>query len=291
MAKTTIRVGSRDSALAVKQSHLVMETIQNPEIGLELVTMKTTGDKILDRTLDKIGGKGLFVKELDEALLENQVDITVHSGKDLPMELNPALPLVAFSKRVDPLDALVFPEGAEGLDDSLPIGCASKRRAIYLQKLYPEATVAPIRGNLQTRLAKLDKGEYGALVLAVAGLKRLGLEHRISRIFTPEEMLPACGQGILAVQGRAGENHTFLQPFHCLESETCILAERAFAGYLDGGCSSPVAAYATLEGETITIRGLYVDKKNTPIEGIISGPAQEGVILAEQLAKQLKEGK
>lgn len=286
------RVGSRDSALAVAQSHMVMEAIakSHPHLSLELVTMKTTGDKILDRPLDKIGGKGLFVKELDEALVEYQVDITVHSGKDLPMELKETLPLVAFSKREDPRDVLVLPRGAEGLDTTKPIGCSSKRRGIFLQTLYPEATVAPIRGNLQTRLAKLDRGEFGGLVLAAAGLKRMGLEHRISRIFTPEEMLPACGQGILAVQGRLGEDTSFLQGFHSKESEVCILAERAFTRYLDGGCSSPVAAYATLAGENLTIQGLYIDAHGNPHRGSVSGHVNTGISMAEGLARQLKEG-
>lgn len=292
MDRTSILVGSRDSKLAVKQSYLVMESIKktHPELPLELVTMKTTGDMILDRTLDQIGGKGLFVKELDEALLSHQVDVTVHSGKDLPMELNPQLPLVAFSPREIPFDALVLPVGQRELDLSLPIGCSSKRRALFLQQLYPTATVAPIRGNLQTRLSKLDGGHYGALVLAAAGLVRLGLEGRIARMFTPEEMLPACGQGILAVQGRLGEDHPYLSEFHSQESALCILAERGFTRYLDGGCSSPVASYATLEGETITISGLYVDGHGVPHRGTISGLATEGEKLAMSLAKQLKGG-
>ena len=156
-----LRIGSRESVLAVTQSQLVMEAIRafDPSIELELVTMKTTGDKILDRTLDKVGGKGLFVRELDAALLEGRVDITVHSCKDLPMETDPRLPLAAFSKREDPRDALVLPAGKTELDPSLPIGCASRRRAIQLAALYPDMEVAPVRGNVQTRLRKLDEGQ------------------------------------------------------------------------------------------------------------------------------------
>ena len=203
----TIRVGSRESRLAVVQSELVMDAIRaaHPEVGLELVTMKTTGDKILDRTLDKVGGKGLFVKELDAALLDGRVDLTVHSCKDLPMEEDPRIPLAGFSRREDPRDVLVLPQGAEELDPSRPIGCASARRAVQLRALFPGVAVAPVRGNVLTRLRKLDEGQFSALVLAAAGLKRLGLEERITRYFTVEELLPAAGQGILALQTRAGE--------------------------------------------------------------------------------------
>ena len=245
-----LRIGSRESVLAVTQSELVMEAIRafDPSIELELVTMKTTGDKILDRTLDKVGGKGLFVRELDAALLEGRVDITVHSCKDLPMETDPRLPLAGFSKREDPRDALVLPAGKTELDPSLPIGCASRRRAIQLAALYPDMEVAPVRGNVQTRLRKLDEGQYSALVLASAGLKRLGLEGRIARYFTAEEMIPAAGQGILAVQTRAGENYPCLAAVTDREGTICALAERAFVRVLDGGCSSPVGPTAWLTG-------------------------------------------
>ena len=161
----TIRVGSRESRLAVVQSELVMDAIRaaHPEVGLELVTMKTTGDKILDRTLDKVGGKGLFVKELDAALLDGRVDLTVHSCKDLPMEEDPRIPLAGFSRREDPRDVLVLPQGAEELDPSRPIGCASARRAVQLRALFPGVAVAPVRGNVLTRLRKLDEGQFSAL--------------------------------------------------------------------------------------------------------------------------------
>ncbi len=286
----TIRVGSRDSKLAVIQAEMVMSAIRtaHPELELELITMKTTGDKILDKTLDKIGGKGLFVKELDEALLEHQVDITVHSGKDLPMEIDPRLPLVAFSHRADPQDVLVLPLGTHTLNPQLPVGCSSQRRSIYLKRLYPELEIKPVRGNVQTRLRKLDEGEYSALILAAAGLRRLGLEERISRVFTPEEMLPAACQGILVVQGREGENHSYLNCFHSMEGGDCALAERAFTRRLDGGCSSPVAAYATVEGDTITITGLYVDEHCNTAQSTVVGSRSEGETLAIQLADKLK---
>lgn len=287
-----LTVGSRESRLAVAQSRLVMEALGacRPDIALELVTMKTTGDRILDRTLDKVGGKGLFVKELDLALRAGQVDLTVHSCKDLPMEIPADLPLAAFLRREDPRDALVLPLGAAEWDRSRPIGSASLRRALQLRQLFPGAEVRPVRGNVLTRLEKLDRGEYGALVLAAAGLKRLGLEGRISRFFAPEELLPAAGQGILAVQCRADMDMSFLEGLRDREAEICALAERAFVGALDGGCSSPVAAYAQVIGETVTVTGLYVDDANRMRRGSVSGPVSEGIALARGLAMELKEG-
>lgn len=258
-----IRIGSRDSRLAVIQSEMVIDSIRayDPTAEVELVTMKTTGDLMLDRPLSQIGGKGLFVKELDKALLEGRVDFTVHSSKDLPMDIPPELPLVAFSHRADPRDALVLPQGVDTLDPTRPIGCASLRRTLQLRKLFPHHQVAPVRGNVQTRLAKLDRGEYSALVLACAGLDRLGLENRISRRFPVEEMLPAAGQGILAVQSRADVDTSCLSLFHDPVAAVCLTAERAFVGALEGGCSSPVAAHATVDGDTVTLTGFYVDRE------------------------------
>ena len=250
--------------------------------------MKTTGDIILDRTLDKIGGKGLFVKELDAALLDGRVDLTVHSSKDLPMEIDPRLPLVAFSKRGDPRDVLVLPQGQETLDFSKPIGCSSLRRQLQLKKLFPEATVAPVRGNVLTRLQKLDRGEFSALVLAGAGLARLGLEHRISRYFSVEEILPAAGQGILAVQTRAGVDTACLKTFADNDGRDCLLAERAFVRTLDGGCSSPVAAFATVSGGTLSIKGMYVTPENTLYFERVSGPRNQGEALGAALAEEMR---
>ena len=286
-----LRIGSRDSLLAVIQSRLVMDALQaaHPDIELELVTMKTTGDKILDRTLDQVGGKGLFVKELDAALQAGRVDLTVHSCKDLPMDLPEDLPVVAFLRREDPRDVLVLPEGAAGWDVRLPAGSASPRRRVQLRELFPAAEVRPVRGNVQTRLRKLDEGGYGALVLAAAGLKRLGLERRISRYFEPEELLPAAGQGILAVQCRADMDRTVFDCLRDREAEICALAERAFVRALDGGCSSPIAAYARMVGDNVTVTGMYVDGAERVRKGTASGPAGEGEALARTLAKKLKE--
>ena len=287
-----VRIGSRESKLAVIQSELVMEYIRkaHPEMDVSLVTMKTTGDKILDKTLDKIGGKGLFVKELDKALMDGKSDLSVHSLKDMPMEIPEELPVVAFSVREDPRDVLVLPKGTEELDLTKPVGCSSKRRMLQFEKLCPGAIFKPVRGNVLTRLEKLDRGEYGALILAAAGLKRLGLEERISRYFEPEEMIPSAGQGILAVQGRDDEEYGFLEGYDDRESRICACAERAFVRTLDGGCSSPVAAHCRVEGDEIEIRGLYYSEdKNEFITGVVTGKADSSEKLAVDLAEKLKK--
>lgn len=285
-------IGSRESKLAVIQSEMVKAYIEEhaPMTQVEILTMKTTGDKILDKTLDKIGGKGLFVKELDKALLEKKSDISVHSLKDMPMEVPSELPLVAFSKREDPRDVLVLPQGETELDLTKPIGCSSQRRILQLKSIYPNAVCKSVRGNVQTRLSKLDSGEYSALILAAAGLKRLGLENRISRYFEPEEMIPAAGQGILAVQGRAGEDVSYLEGFQDEDGFYAATGERAFVKYLDGGCSSPIAAHGIIEEDTMTLLGLYYDEETGNYKkGSITGKKQEASKIGVTLAKQLQE--
>ena len=285
-----IKIGSRESRLAVIQSQLVMDAIAaaHPDVTLELVTMKTTGDKILDRTLEQIGGKGLFVRELDQALRDGRADFTVHSLKDMPMETPEDLPLVAFSDRADPRDCLVLPAGVTQWDRSKPVGCASKRRQLQLKALYPELIVLPVRGNVQTRLRKLDSGEYGALVLAAAGLKRLGLEGRIARYFEPTELLPAAGQGILAVQTRRGMDTAVLDAVRDEAGTCCALAERAFVRALGGGCTSPVAAYATVDGDTLTLTGLYVSSDETVVKKETrTGPKAQAEALGAALAREM----
>ena len=261
--KQRLRIGSRDSALAVIQAKMLMAHLEktHPELQLELVTMKTTGDRILDRTLDQVGGKGLFVKELDHALLSGQVDVTVHSAKDLPAQLHPQLPLVGFSKRANPFDVLVLPQGKKEPEPGLPIGSASPRRVVQLRELFPGFDFQPVRGNLQTRLNKLDQGgQYAALVLAAAGLERLGLEHRISRVFSPEEMLPAACQGILAVQAREDFDPGLLEGFGDLPSTLCATAERGFVTAMDGGCSAPMGAYGVYEGGVLRLWAMAQDE-------------------------------
>lgn len=294
----TIRIGTRASKLALAQAQMVADSIaaHAPAIHTELVPMKTTGDKILDRPLDRIGGKGLFVKELDQALADGQVDITVHSSKDLPMQLDASLPIVAASLRENPLDVLVLPVGASALNRTKPVGCASARRRIQLAKLYPGVQVQPVRGNVGTRLEKLDRGEYGALVLAAAGLVRLSLQERISRVFAAEEMLPAAGQGIVAVQARAGEDTGYLAAFHSEESMWCLLAERAFVRALDGGCSKPCAAYAVINSGGILLRGMYVSDDESivrygSVQCELQTAEQQATALAERMKQECRQEK
>lgn len=284
-----IRVGSRESKLAVVQSQLVIDCIKrnHPEIEIELITMKTTGDKILNKTLDKIGGKGLFVKELDIALLNNEIDIAVHSLKDMPMEVNEKLPIIAFSKREDPRDVLILPKGKKNLDTNLPIGCSSLRRTLQLKKLYPNSLVAPIRGNVITRLDKLDSGEFSALVLAAAGIKRLGLTDRINKTFTIEEMIPAAGQGILAIQGRKGEDYFFLECVNDIDSETFALCERAFVKELNGGCTSPIAAFSMIQKDTLTINCMYEDGQRKTFQDTRNNAKLLGVKAAKYMKNQV----
>lgn len=286
-----IRVGSRESLLAVRQSELIMEQIcqANPDVRTELVTMKTTGDKILDQALNQIGGKGLFVKELDRALLDGRIDISVHSLKDMPMEIPEKLPVLAWSCREDKRDVLILRKGLSRLPEKPVIGTGSSRRIIQAAKLYPEAEFKGIRGNIHTRLRKLDAGEYDALILAAAGICRMGLEDRISRFFSVEEMIPAAGQGTLAVQGRGEAMRPFLEKINSRESEIMAEAERSFVRTLDGGCSSPVAACASVEKDTLVLRGLYYDEaEKRAVTGTMRGEIEKAGELGYLLAVKLK---
>ena len=284
-----VRIGTRESKLAVVQAELVADAIRrhHPDIEVRLVTMKTTGDKILNKTLDKIGGKGLFVKELDEALLRGEVDICVHSYKDMPAGDNPDMPVVAVGPREDARDVLILPHGAKEMDSSKPIGCSSQRRQIQIRGLFPGQAVAPIRGNVLTRLEKLDKGEFSALVLAAAGIVRLGLWERVSRVFEVEELLPAGCQGILAIQGRRGEDHSYLAHYHCGDAWDASLAERAFVGRLDCGCGAPVGVLGEMDGNALRLRGMFADGngkiQHVEIQGSRAAASELGIRLAEKI--------
>ena len=240
--------------------------------------MKTTGDKILDRTLDKVGGKGLFVKELDAALLDGRVDLTVHSCKDLPMEEDPASP-GGLLPPGGPRDVLVLPQGAEELDPSRPIGCASARRAVQMRALFPGVAVAPVRGNVLTRLRKLDEGQFSALVLAAAGLKRLGLEERITRYFTVEELLPAAGQGILALQTRAGEELSCLDGVRgrdgtdCARAAACLWSAPWHGGLLPPPNLRPTPGW---RADTVTIRRTVCNRRGRSAAGAAQRPPRPG---------------
>ena len=290
--KIIIRVGSRASRLAVLQSEIVMRQIEEacPDVCTELVTMKTTGDRILDKTLDQIGGKGLFVKELDEALRAGEVDLTVHSLKDLPGVIPEDLPLAAFSRREDPRDVLVLPKGAAEIDMSLPVGTSSLRRSLQIKELIPGVTTAPVRGNVETRLRKLDEGQYSALVLAAAGLKRLGLEGRISRYFSPDEMIPAGCQGILGIQIGPETDRSIIEKISDHESACCAIAERAFVKAIGADCGSPDTAFARIKDGRMEIMGLRYDAdKDLIIRDCISGPVSEAEALGKELAGRMME--
>lgn len=267
--------------------------------------MKTLGDKILDRSLEKIGGKGLFVKELDQALREGRIDLAVHSLKDMPMELPDDLPILAYSKREDPRDALILPPGENGQDPSCEacdkitqgtvlngvIGTSSKRRRLQLERIYPDCQFQGIRGNVQTRLRKLETEGFCATVLAATGLKRLGMESCIGRYFSCEEMIPAAGQGILAVQARAGEYLHLAKVLNDSESETAAHAERAFVKTLNGGCTSPVAAHAEIKESECHLTGLYWRESDDgwfveKISGRVEDAAEMGETLARSMQKK-----
>ncbi len=286
-----IKVGTRESILAVKQATIVMDAIKknNPYIECELITIKTKGDKILNQTLDKIGGKGLFIKELEESLISKEIDIAVHSYKDMPYEEAEGLSIVALSKREAPFDVLVLPKDIENLDIKKPVGSSSLRRSIQFKEIYKGFEIKPVRGNVITRLNKLDDGEYSAIILAQAGLNRLSLENRISKVFKVEEMIPSASQGILAVQGRIGEDYSYLRAFHDRESEIVSKAERRYLKTLNGGCSSPVAVYGEVYEDKIILTGMYVDDFGNIKKGSIHGNIYDAENIGESLALMLKK--
>lgn len=287
-----IRIGTRKSRLACIQAEMLADYIEGHCKGYqaELVKVVTTGDRILSKRLDEIGQKGLFVKELDAFLMKGQTDLSVHSLKDMPTEIAPELPVIGYSRREDARDVLVLPKGKTAYDYRAPIGCSSNRRRLQLKEIYPDAEVKSIRGNVLTRLEKLDGGDYGALVLAAAGLIRLGLASRISRFFSVEEMVPAAGQGILCIQGRSGGDYGFLSGFFDEEAGECAAAERAYMSYLNGGCSVPIGAYAEiLDEKRMQVRGLYYSEERGAYgKRCVSGERRQAEELGVMLAKELK---
>ncbi len=289
-----IKIGTRDSKLAMIQTQMVANAIKkyDENIEIEIIAMKTTGDKILNINLDKIGGKGLFVKELDEALLQKHVDITVHSYKDVPMQVNPKLPIVAVTKREDARDVLLLRKGIDAPFEDMVIGSSSARRVHQLQKLGYKNFVS-MRGNLVTRLKKLDDGACDALVLAAAGVLRSGMNERISKVFTTSEIIPAASQGVIAVQARKGEDVSFLAKLADENSSIVTSAERAFVTRLNGGCSAPIAAFAEIENEKLILNTLYVDEKGRDftqsLEGSPTKAEEIGIALAENILENIAE--
>lgn len=288
------RIGTRNSRLAMVQANMLEDAIRASGMEAEIVSMTTTGDRILDKSLAQIGGKGLFMKELDEALFQGKTDLSLHCVKDMMPEVPIDYPILGVSKREDVRDVLVLPKGQTELLPEKPVGCSSIRRRLQFHKLYPGVPVSDVRGNVLTRLEKLDRGEYSALILAAAGLKRLGLEERISRYFSTEEMLPAAGQGVLAVQGRADLDPAGLSGFFDEDAFYAVKAERAYIRELNGGCTTPVCAYATLEKEKLYLRALYVkasesyDEETPYIIRSAEGNKTDAEAIGQNLAREMK---
>ncbi|MEE9339653.1 MAG: hydroxymethylbilane synthase [Methylococcaceae bacterium] len=262
MAKKIIRIATRKSPLALWQAEHVAERLEQafPDLKTELVKMVTKGDKILDAPLAKIGGKGLFVKELEVGMLENRADIAVHSMKDVPVEFPEGLHLAAILNREDPTDAFVSNNygSLKELPANAKIGTSSLRRQCQIKEKFPDAEILSLRGNVNTRLAKLDAGEYDAIILASAGLKRLGMGDRITECLEPNISLPAIGQGAIGIECRIDDKETneLLNVLHDSETTIRVTAERAMNARLKGGCQVPIAGFAELQGDQIRMRGL-----------------------------------
>ena len=265
LKNTPLVIATRESRLALWQAEHVQALLRQRGLSVELLGMTTKGDQILDRTLSKVGGKGLFVKELEVALEEGRAHIAVHSLKDVPMELPAGFALACVMEREDPRDAFVSPHYASlaQLPQGAVVGTSSLRRQVLLHALRPDLKIVPLRGNLDTRLRKLDEGQYDAIVLAAAGLKRLKMDERIRSIFEPEEMLPAAGQGALGIEIRSDREDLRLALQSLVDMPTWlrVTAERAVSRGMGGSCSVPLAAYATLEGDTLFIRAAWGDSE------------------------------
>ena len=290
-------IASRESALAMWQAKHIQATLQAlyPACDVQILGMTTTGDQILDSPLAKIGGKGLFVKELEIALENGSADLAVHSMKDVPMNLPAGFMLVATGEREDPRDAFIS-NNFNSLSD-LPhgaiVGTSSLRRQSQLQARFPHLKIESLRGNLQTRLRKLDEGQYAAIILAAAGLIRLGLSARIKTTISPQDSIPAVGQGALGIEIRAdrADLFTILAPLNHTASELCVEAERAFSRALAGSCTVPLGAYATMANDEISITGFVasVDGKQMLRETVVgkcNSPEALGLALARKLVEQ-----
>ena len=264
-----------------------------PQCQVTILGMTTQGDRILDRALDKIGGKGLFVKELEDALAAGRADIAVHSMKDVPMVLPPGFAIAAITERADPRDAFVSNQYRDfaALPVGSRVGTSSLRRESQIRARFPQLMVEPLRGNVQTRLKKLDDGQYAAIVLAAAGLKRLGLADRITGVLTPEESLPAPGQGALGIECRADRADilALMRALHDEATAACVNAERALSRALAGNCQLPLGAFAQLEGDRVRLRGFVASKDgNRLVRAELSAHARDAEALGTELAAELR---
>jgi len=289
-----LKIGTRGSKLALTQSHWVKEKIEkkHSHIQVELVRIKTTGDKILDSPLSEIGGKGLFVKEIEDALLEKRVDMAVHSVKDVPAELPGPLMVSVFPKREDPHDALLSRGNLtlDGLPPGARVGTSSLRRITQLLHIRPDLDTVPVRGNVDTRIRKLESGEFHAIILAVAGLKRLGLASRIDERISSQLLMPAIGQGALGLEVRREDQKTMdlISFLNHGPTEMTVRAERAFLKELEGGCQVPIAAIGSLNDENLYLRGMVANLDGTEIlKDEITGKKDKAEELGITLAKRL----
>ncbi|MBU2037527.1 hydroxymethylbilane synthase [Thalassolituus sp. C2-1] len=296
-AVTTLRIATRKSPLAMWQAEHIKARLEalHPGLVVELVTFTTQGDKILDVPLAKIGGKGLFVKELEVAMLDGRADIAVHSMKDVPMEFPEGLELGIICERENPHDAFVSNtyKSIDELPQGAVVGTSSLRRQCQIQQQRPDLIIKSLRGNVQTRLSKLDAGEFDAIILAAAGLLRMEMHDRIASFIPAEQSLPAGGQGALGIEWRANDSaiHELLKPLHDDKTAACVLAERALNRRLQGGCQVPIAAYAELDGNALSLRGLVgsVDGKTmlrTAQSGLAADAEAMGIAAAEDLLAQ-----
>jgi hydroxymethylbilane synthase len=289
-----IRIATRKSALALWQAKHVAALLEDlPEVeSVGLVPLSTRGDEILDRSLQKIGGKGLFIKELEVAMQQGEADIAVHSMKDVPAEMPEGFCLAAMLERANHADALVSPNGEQlsELPQGALVGSSSLRRQAQLKMMRPDLRIEPLRGNVNTRLAKLDAGDYDAIILAAAGLERLKFDERISQQFMPDEMLPAAAQGVVGIEclESAVELRKLLAQLDHATSVQTTLAERAIARVLQASCQSPVATYAVIDGDALAITALVaMPDGSESIRDSISGAAADAEQLGEQLAARL----
>jgi hydroxymethylbilane synthase len=292
-----IVIATRESRLAMWQAEHVKALLENSGHRVELLGMTTRGDQILDRSLSKVGGKGLFVKELEVALEEGRADIAVHSLKDVPMELPEGFALACVMAREDPRDAFVSNryDSLQALPQGAVVGTSSLRRVVLLRALRPDLKIEPLRGNLDTRLRKLDDGAYDAIVLAAAGLKRLGLAERIRQAFESTEMLPAAGQGALGIEIRSGRDDLVqaLAPHAWQPTWLAVTAERAVSRTMGGSCSMPLAAFAVWEGQTLSLRAAWGDPEGQTsllrAQGEVLSPTMaQAQSLGEQVAARLQ---
>ncbi len=296
MARTEIRIATRQSPLALWQAEFVKSELEkaHPELTVTLLPMTTKGDIILDTPLAKVGGKGLFVKELEVAMLEGRADIAVHSMKDVPVDFPDGLGLTVICEREDPRDAFVSNQYANlaALPQGAIVGSSSLRRQCQLRALRPDLQVRDLRGNVGTRLSKLDNGEYDAIILAAAGLKRLKLEHRITDVLTIEQSLPANGQGAVGIECRL-DDAELIELLKVLEhrpTRSRVLAERAMNTALEGGCQVPIGAYAEIEQNQIWLRGLVgLPDGSQVLQAEIRGASDDAEQLGQQLAEQLRQ--